>query len=766
MAADTDVALAYLDAGWPVFPLPLGHKYPPPEGRTGGAGSDMARIEVELFSWPPSNIGVRTPPDVIGLDVDAYRGGLETLRALIEQHGKLPPTFISHSGRDDGSGIRFYRVPWGLRFVANLPGIEVIQRHHRYAVVWPSVHPDGREYGWWDVQAEAPAERVPAVADLPELPWSWIGALAVVGDDGRAPVGLATPAEVEAYVAAHVEELAPHYLGVITSYYALKVRDGFSRHDTMTHCLIWAAECARAAMFDAGKALNELHELWLASFNVAASRRPTSTEWPDMVRHAVAKAAAAPAERIEALFIDHVGFRVDPSSGSSGAARTELPHGQARGNLPERFWQREAHHVVRSCAALVGVSAEALMLGVLAAVALHVPPVVRLPGKRYGQVNLLACVVGPPGAGKGTTLDRALQLVPPPPNVRPIALGTPQGLVRAFYERPNVVALAGKPPTMPLERHSRPVIVRTDEVAAYAAATNGRSAHGDGMLAHLKGAVSGEGIGGGYAADDRNLALAPHSYRLTGVLGIAPAKAAPLFDDLGGGLPERLLFAPVLPPQPAEVVELPAMAVDDHDTTPGAIEGHRELPALGWRLPALDGRQAFTDSASVAGWLEAALRHPSADGLDAHRTYLTHQVAALLAVLDGRWTITGSDLALAGDVLDVSVATRRQLLDAIEAEGAKAGQARARAQLSLAVDQAKALDRYAEERERLAMAQALVEEVTEQPGVTVKVLRDRVRSTKRRLWDMALAQAVADGLIEERSEGEGGHVRRTLWPRS
>src|SRR5688572_8183968 len=105
MAADTTVALAYLDAGWPVFPLPLGRKHPPPDGRTGGAGADMPRLEVELFAWPPSNIGVRTPPDVIGLDVDAYRGGLDTLRALIERHGRLPPTFISHSGRDDGSGI-------------------------------------------------------------------------------------------------------------------------------------------------------------------------------------------------------------------------------------------------------------------------------------------------------------------------------------------------------------------------------------------------------------------------------------------------------------------------------------------------------------------------------------------------------------------------------------------------------------------------------------------------------------------------------------
>jgi hypothetical protein len=762
MAADTDtdVALTYLGAGWPVLPLPAGRKAPPPDGLTGDAGTDLTPADIEVHGWPAGNIGLRMPPDVIGLDVDAYRGGLDTMRALTAKLGKLPPSYVSHNGRDDGSGIRFYRVPWGARFVANLPGIEVIQRHHRYAVVWPSLHPDGRRYGWWDVQAGEPYEGVPEVAELPELPWAWVGALAVEGE-GQAPVRPAAPAEVEAYLAAHVEELAGHYLGVITNYYALKVRDGFSRHDTMTHALIWAMECARAAMLDAGRAINALHVLWLESFTGAGSRRPTSTEWPDMLRHAVAKAQAAPTERIDALFIENVGFRValPAPSDSSVPPRIGLSHGP---RLPERFWQREAHHVVRRCADLVGVSAEALMLGVLAAVALHVPPVVRLPGKRYGQVNPLACVVGPPGAGKGTTLDRALQLVPPPPNVRPIALGTPQGLVRAFYER-NADPETAK--HQPLVRHARPVIVRTDEVAAYAAATNGRSAHGDGMLAHLKGAVSGEGIGGGYASDDRNLALAPHSYRLTGVLGIAPAKAAPLFDDLGGGLPERLLFAPVLPDIEAEAPELPAL-VEDDDTTPGEVKGHAELPPLGWRLPALDGRQAFTDSRAVASWLTAALRHPSGDGLDAHRVYLTHQVAALLAVLDGRWTITGTDLMLAADVLDVSVATRRQLLDAIEAEGAKAGQARARAQTAQAVDQAKALAELAERREVLAMTSALVEDVRERPGVGISELRNRVRSTRRRLWDTALAEAVAAGLVEERAEGVGGQAKRALWSRA
>jgi hypothetical protein len=571
-------------------------------------------------------------------------------------------------------------------------------------------------------------------------------------------VRMVSSAEVEAFLVEHHEGLAAHYLGVIVAYWHERTGSGYSRHDTMTHCLIWAMECARAAVLDARLAVNALAELWAQAFNAAGSRRPTRTEWHDMLRHAVAKAQAAPAERIDALFIEQVGFRAEQGRATftpTGASTPPPPSAQ----LPARFWHRELHYVVRHCAEVVGVTAEALMLAVLAAVALHVPPTVRLPGRRYGQVNLLACVVGPPGAGKGTTLDRALQLVPPPPQVTPIALGTPQGLVKAYHER-NTDPDTAK--ATPLVRHSRPVIVRTDEVAAFAAATNARSAHGDGMVAHLKGAVSGEGIGGGYASDDRNLALAPHSYRLTGVLGIAPAKAAPLFDDLGGGLPERLLFADVVVPG-VEVPELPEVH-GRIDPTPGKVPAHAALPTLRWRLPPVNGAQEFIDSAEASAWLIAAAQQPIADPLDAHRVYLTHQVAALLAVLSGRWLILGDDIGLAMDVLDVSVATRRRLLGAIEAEGAKAGQARARAQTAQAVDQAGALDAYAEQRAVLGMAQAMVEDAREQPGTTLRDLRHGVRSDKRHLFDRALAQAVADGLVEVRTEGAGGQIKRTLWP--
>ncbi len=51
--------------------------------------------------------------------------------------------------------------------------IDVIQRSHRYAVVWPSVHPKRLRYRWYDQGGDV-LDRVPTLAELPQLPGSWV----------------------------------------------------------------------------------------------------------------------------------------------------------------------------------------------------------------------------------------------------------------------------------------------------------------------------------------------------------------------------------------------------------------------------------------------------------------------------------------------------------------------------------------------------------------------------------------------------------------
>jgi putative DNA primase/helicase len=187
----------YRAAGWHGA-LPLGgrpgRKYPPPEGFTGhGApypsGADIAAW---LETHADRNIGLRLPPGVLGLDVDAYAGkrGAEELARLEAQYGPLPATWITTARTDGVSGIRLFRVPTVLDGrPINWPGeagkhIEIIQTGHRYAVVWPSTNPeaDGALYLWRDPSGGTITMVVPHIEQLAELPMAWVRGLALSYD--------------------------------------------------------------------------------------------------------------------------------------------------------------------------------------------------------------------------------------------------------------------------------------------------------------------------------------------------------------------------------------------------------------------------------------------------------------------------------------------------------------------------------------------------------------------------------------------------------
>lgn len=308
-------ALQYFKAGWHPLELPERSKGPPPEGRTGYGGSDMTADEIEAAGWM-GNIGVRMPADVIGLDVDVYRNGGQALADLLARCGPLPNTWISHSGRDDGSGIRFYRVPPGLTWVAGRAGLDIIQRGHRYSAVAPSIHPDGRAYNWLR-QTEGPTTELPVVEDLPELPWPWIGELSRAAQtDAGARSEAVDLTGLEVFVAQHQRADQPGYVGTILAHFTERWRAGYSRHDTMQHCLIWAMECVRAGLAAAWPTLQLFGDLWVEAVSPDARRAELwsdrrTTEFAAMVRHAVGKVVAKPEAEVVKLHDDIAGIPVN-----------------------------------------------------------------------------------------------------------------------------------------------------------------------------------------------------------------------------------------------------------------------------------------------------------------------------------------------------------------------------------------------------------------------------------------------------------------------
>jgi hypothetical protein len=130
-----------------------------------------------LHPWQANrNLGLRMPPGVIGIDVDDYDGktGGATLRELEDKAGqRLPATWVLTAREDKASGIRLFRVPADTK-LADQTDIEMIQRHHRYAMAAGSLHKTGKLYKLLrsDTWAEAPV--IPHVDELPMLPGSWI----------------------------------------------------------------------------------------------------------------------------------------------------------------------------------------------------------------------------------------------------------------------------------------------------------------------------------------------------------------------------------------------------------------------------------------------------------------------------------------------------------------------------------------------------------------------------------------------------------------
>lgn len=182
------VTAFYRERGWPgVLPLPERAKTPPLAGTTGRTGVDLDdhALATESARRGLGNVGLRLPRGVLGVDVDDYgnKHGALTLEKAEAVYGALPATWSTGNRGWTPSRIRYYQVSPEVEFpgilaVGEHSDVELIQFHHRYAVVAPSVHPDGRTYHWYSPGGQQlDARGVPSPEDLPWLPGRWQDAL-------------------------------------------------------------------------------------------------------------------------------------------------------------------------------------------------------------------------------------------------------------------------------------------------------------------------------------------------------------------------------------------------------------------------------------------------------------------------------------------------------------------------------------------------------------------------------------------------------------
>lgn len=330
-------AWLYWAAGWRgVIPLPAGAKWPPPSGFTGWAGVEPSGADVQAWCDGPEgagNIALRLPRGTYGLDVDAYGGkhGGEALAAAEGVLGPLPTTWRVSSRHDGVSGIRLFRAElapgrrWKDEPGGHGQGIEAIHFGHRYAVAWPSVHPDtGCEYCWTP-------DEVPRLDDLPEMPAAWIEALSEPGEvaTGEAASHADTLDAIEAMPAGE----ACARMREATARAMTRLReavDGAALHPAgrdATHEIValgWEGH---------GGARRALSDHYSAFIGVRVGRggdqRAAEREWWRMVRGAVGKLPAGLArESCDCALMSGEGLLFEVESGDSDISGDDASGGE------------------------------------------------------------------------------------------------------------------------------------------------------------------------------------------------------------------------------------------------------------------------------------------------------------------------------------------------------------------------------------------------------------------------------------------------------
>jgi hypothetical protein len=162
-----DVALAYAEGGWRVFPLhtPTGEgacscaaglncksigKHPRTARGVKEATTDAAIIRGWWNRFPGANIGIATgaASGLVVVDIDPRHGGDVSLAKLMEGFGDLPATLESATG---GGGWHLLYEPPGVTFKNSASvlgeGLDV-KTDGGYIVAPPSLHASGRRYAW------------------------------------------------------------------------------------------------------------------------------------------------------------------------------------------------------------------------------------------------------------------------------------------------------------------------------------------------------------------------------------------------------------------------------------------------------------------------------------------------------------------------------------------------------------------------------------------------------------------------------------------
>ncbi|WFN93871.1 bifunctional DNA primase/polymerase [Gordonia sihwensis] len=652
-------APAYWEKDWrSVLPLPRGKKFPPPTGYTGDGAAVPSYPDVQAWSedHPQGNLALVMPDGVIGIDVDAYVGkhGAATLAAAEAAWGPLPPTVRSTSRDDAVSGIRLLRVSLGKRLQGQLSmggrsDVEIVQRHHRYVVAHPSIHPTtGTMYRWLDDDGNDVG--IPRVDDLPMLPDRWVQELTAASVPSTAGVTVDVAAILQSMTDGDMDQVVAARLDQAMT----DLRSGSgSRHETATRHVMALLRFAEQGRPGVRSALRALGSVFVHAVTVDGSRSEDDAvaEFGRMVtnRGGHALIAASPTLDFDELAeaAEVAGGGVTPPTGPPS------PPPPPAGGLDDAFWDsRPSLARIRDAAYGRMVAPAAVLGAVLARAICAVPYTVHLPPLVGGRASLnpFVAMVGESGTGKGASSATADDLVPLGPLIPSVELGSGEGLAHQFcrpakesemnYDEVDARGMYWK---------RRSVLFNASEVDSMAALGTRNAATLD---SKIRSAWSGEELGFAYAATDKALTTGSHTYRLGLIVGVQPERAGALLDNAAGGTPQRFVWVSVTDPR---------ISRDRFNPAPiGPLKLPTDWPDEPYAMPVPDVAIDMVLDAHVAR------QRGDGDALDGHALLCRLKVMAALCVIDGRMEPTDEDWELSGVVMAHSDAVRASVVETLK----------------------------------------------------------------------------------------------------
>jgi len=337
-----------------------------------------------------------------------------------------------------------------------------------------------------------------------------------------------------------------------------------------------------------------------------------------------------------------------PPAGNVDAGTGEIGQTDAA-HLPVEFWDsRPILTHIRQAAHSRLVSADAVLLGVLARAVMLAPPKITLPAIVGGRVslNLFCAIVDPSGGGKSAAVSVARQLLPTKREdiIDPILPSSGEGLIEAFFEFVMEEQSDGK----------KRKVKRQTKLAGFAFVDEGQSLlsqadrSGSTIMETIRSAWMGGDLGQHNAAEERKRWLKPHTYRLSMLVGFQLHFAAGLIADGEGGTPQRFTFALATDP-----------TLDGDAQWPGEI--HLDPIPLGGEIDI-----GFPSEVVAAIRTRRAMRSQGTlivDPLDTHADLRRMKLAAALALLDNRMDANVEDWELAGIIDATSCAVRTRAIE-------------------------------------------------------------------------------------------------------